>query len=137
MLNRRQRQMCIRDSAYLAELARLADADGGFQVVAHIDYLARQIRQAGREHDPRPFEEEYRVAFSALARSGRVLEINARLPLDPLLVRWWYEVGGEAVSFGSDAHTPEAVGRGFADAAAVAQAAGFKPQDDPCDFWRR
>lgn len=123
--------------AYLEELIRLADADGRFEVVAHIDYLIRQIRTAGREHDVRDFEEEYRAALVALARSGRVLEINLRLPMDPLLVRWWHEVGGGAVSFGSDAHTPQAVGCGFGEAMAVADAAGFKPGADRFDFWRR
>ena len=105
--------------AYLVEFTRMADSDGAFEVVAHIDYLTRQIDQAGRVHYPRPFEGEYRLALRALAGSGRVLEINSRLPLDPTLVGWWHEEGGEAVSFGSDAHTPEAVGRGFADAAAA------------------
>jgi histidinol-phosphatase (PHP family) len=123
--------------AYLDELTRMADAVGDFEVVAHIDYLVRQIEKAGRRHDPRPFEDEYRAALRALAGSGRVLEINSRLPLDPTLVGWWHEEGGEAVSFGSDAHTPEAVGRGFADAAAVAEAAGFRRRSDPLDFWRR
>ncbi|MGD8486055.1 MAG: PHP domain-containing protein [Chloroflexota bacterium] len=123
--------------AYLAELTRMAETGGGFEVVAHIDYLVRQIRQAGRDHEPRAFEAEYRETLSSLARSGRVLEINVRLPLDPLLVRWWHEVGGGAVSFGSDAHTPGGVGARFAEAAAVAEAAGFRPQADRFDFWRR
>ena len=47
------------------------------------------------------------------------------------------EVGGGAVSFGSDAHSAGQVGHGFAEAAAVAEAAGFRPQPDPRDFWRR
>lgn len=122
---------------YLAELANMAADDGGFEVIAHIDYLIRQIRTAGRDHDPHAFEDEYRETLTALARSGRVLEINSRLPFDPILVRWWHEVGGAAVSFGSDAHTPGAVGGGFADAAAVAEAAGFRPTRDRFDFWRR
>ncbi len=122
---------------YLAELTRMAANDGGFEVIAHIDYLIRQIRSAGRDHDPRAFEAEYRETLTALARSGRVLEINSRLPFDPLLVRWWHEVGGGAVSFGSDAHTPAAVGGGFVDAMAVAEAAGFRPARDRLDFWRR
>ncbi len=123
--------------AYLEELSRMAETGGGFEVVAHIDYLIRQIRTAGRDHDARDFEAEYRATLTALARGGRVLEINSRLPMDPLLVRWWHEVGGEAVSFGSDAHTPDVVGRGFADAAALAEAVGFRPQADPYEFWRR
>lgn len=123
--------------SYLAEATRLADSRGEFEVFAHIDYLVRQIRKAGRSHDPRQFEGAYRETLAALAGSGRVLEINTRLPLDPIIVRWWHEVGGSAVSFGSDAHIPNAVGHGFTQAAAVAEAAGFRPQADPRAFWRR
>jgi histidinol-phosphatase (PHP family) len=123
--------------AYLAEARMMLDTDAGFEVFAHIDYVVRQIRAVGRVHDPRDFEPEYREALTALARSGRVLEINTRLPLDPVIVKWWHEGGGSAVSFGSDAHRPAAVGNGFAMAADVAEAAGFRPQDDPRAFWRR
>jgi histidinol-phosphatase (PHP family) len=122
--------------AYLAELSRMAESDRPFEVVAHLDYLTRQIDKAGRHHDPRAFEAEYRETLAALARSGRVLEINTRLPLDPLIVGWWHEVGGGAVSFGSDAHMPASVGGGFAEAAAVVEAAGFR-RGDPFQFWRR
>lgn len=125
----------VRD--YLAEAAAMIEADDHFEVFAHIDYLVRQIAAAGRQHDPSAFEAEYRETLGGLARSGRVLEINTRLPLDPLIVRWWHEVGGAAVSFGSDAHTEAKVGYGFADAAAVAEAAGFRPGADRFDFWGR
>ncbi len=125
----------VRD--YLTEARLMVEGSDGFEVFAHIDYLVRQIRRTGRRHDPREFEAEYRETLAALATSGRVLEINTRLPLDPLVVEWWHQVGGQAVSFGSDAHTPGAVGRGFTEAAAVAEAAGFRPQLDPRDYWRR
>ena len=125
----------VRD--YLAEAVAMIEADDHFEVFAHIDYLVRQIHAARRQHDPRQFEAEYRETLGTLARSGRALEINTRLPLDPLLVRWWHEVGGPALSFGSDAHTMAKVGHGFAAAAAVAEAAGFRPGADRFDFWRR
>ena len=125
----------IRD--YLAEATTMIESSGSFEVLAHVDYLMRQIRKAGRSHDPRRFEPEYRELLRALASSGRVLEINTRLPLDPQIVGWWHEVGGPAVSFGSDAHGPAAVGRGFAEATAMAEAAGFRRQEDPRSFWRR
>lgn len=123
--------------AYLTEAINLINSDADFQVFAHIDYLIRQINAAGRTHDPARFEEEYRETLKALARSGRALEINTRIPLDPVVVRWWHQVGGDAVSFGSDAHTPGAVGNGFGEASAMAEAIGFKRQADPYDFWRR
>jgi histidinol-phosphatase (PHP family) len=122
---------------YLAEVVAMVEADDHFEVFAHIDYLLRQIDKVGRQHDPRRFEAEYRETLAVLARSGRALEINTRLPLDPLIVRWWYEVGGPAVSFGSDAHTEARVGYGFADSAAVAEAAGFRRGADRFAFWRR
>ena len=57
------------------------------------------------------------------------MEINTSgwLPLDASLLTWWREEGGPAVSFGSDAHDPFTIGREFATAAALAQAAGFGP----------
>ena len=53
------------------------------------------------------------------------------------LVRWFGDEGGEAISFGSDAHTPTAVGQRFDLAVDVVEAAGFRPGRDRFDFWRR
>ncbi len=122
---------------YLAESLRLAESSFGFEVFAHIDYLTRQIVRSGRRHDPAAAEEEYRAVLRALARSDRVLEVNTTVGLDPVVVRWWREEGGRAVSFGSDAHSPGAVGRGFRQAAEMAEAAGFRRGADPADFWTR
>jgi histidinol-phosphatase (PHP family) len=52
-------------------------------------------------------------------------------------MRWWWEEGGDAVSFGSDAHQPLRVGEDFDVAVDIAQAAGFRPGRDLYDFWRR
>ena len=41
-------------------------------------------------------------------RTGRALEVNTTSPLASVdQVRWFHEEGGEAVSFGSDAHQPD------------------------------
>jgi histidinol-phosphatase (PHP family) len=50
-------------------------------------------------------------------------------------VRWWREEGGEAVTFGSDAHTPARIARGFAEAAAMVEAQGFRAGRHPYDLW--
>jgi histidinol-phosphatase (PHP family) len=73
----------------------------------------------------------------ALATAGKALEVNTRVPLHPQIVRWWHQEGGHAITFGSDAHDPTALARGFADAAAMAEANGFRPGRHPNDFWRR
>lgn len=123
--------------AYLTETLRLVESSFPFAVLAHIDYPVRRWPAAAGRCDATDFEDEYRAVLHALARSGRALELNTRLPLDASIVRWWREAGGAAISFGSDAHHAEAVGSGFLEAAAMAEAAGFRPGHDATDFWVR
>ena len=53
------------------------------------------------------------------------------------MVRWWRELGGQAVQYGSDAHQPDKVGEGFRIATQMVESAGFKPARDPVSLWRR
>jgi histidinol-phosphatase (PHP family) len=87
--------------------------------------------------DPTSFQDEFPHALRALAGSGRALEVNTKVPVHPEIVAWWREEGGEAITFGSDAHDPTVLARGFSDAAAMAEAHGFRPGRHPYDFWRR
>jgi histidinol-phosphatase (PHP family) len=123
----------IRD--YLAEAARMIAGSDVFAVVAHLDYPFRSWPGGGG--DPGAFEDEYRQTLRTLAGTGRALEVNTRLPMDPRIVRWWHEEGGDAVAFGSDAHDPDGLARGFADAAAMVESVGFRAGTDPDDYWRR
>jgi histidinol-phosphatase (PHP family) len=123
--------------AYLAETLRMVESSGLFAVLAHIDYPVRRWPATAGPYDPTTFEDEYRAVLRALARSGRVLEVNSRVPLHPLIVRWWREEGGAAVSFGSDAHEPSLVARDFAHTAAMVETEGFGPARTPHDFWVR
>lgn len=122
---------------YLAELPRLISSSDVFAVLAHIDYPIRSWPADAGPFDPAAFEADFRLALRPLARSGRALEVNTDLPLHPRVVRWWHEEGGEAISFGSDAHDPTALARGFADAAAMVEANGLRPGRHPYDFWVR
>jgi histidinol-phosphatase (PHP family) len=125
----------VRD--YLAELLRMVEAGGEFAALAHIDYPVRYWPAAAGPYRPDELAGEHRAVLRALAGSGRALEVNTTVPLPEQVLRWWYEVGGEAVCFGSDAHEPSLVARGFAAAAALAEACGFRPGRHPYDFWRR
>jgi histidinol-phosphatase (PHP family) len=123
--------------AYLGEALRMVESAAPFAVLAHVDYPVRHWPKDASPFDPVLFEDEYRTVLAALARSGRTLEANAAVPLPTVIMRWWYEAGGEALVFGSDAHDPSAIARRFADLAAAAEAAGFHPGRHPYDFWRR
>jgi histidinol-phosphatase (PHP family) len=122
---------------YLTDLLLLVESSSPFAVLAHVDYAVRRWPTDAGPTSPTDFEEEYRAVLRALARSGRALEVNTRIPLDPLIVRWWHAAGGQAVTCGSDAHLPSAVGHGFAEAAAMVESQGFRPGRAPHDFWRR
>jgi histidinol-phosphatase (PHP family) len=124
---------------YFADLVVLVDGSSVFNVLAHCDYPRRYwpTARAG-VYAEADFEEEYRAVFRALASSGRALEINTLSPLASAdLMRWWWQQGGDAVSFGSDAHQPFRVGEHFDRAVHVVEAAGFRPGRDRFDFWRR
>jgi histidinol-phosphatase (PHP family) len=123
---------------YLAELLDMIENSDVFQVLAHCDFPRRYWPGGAHTYVEKDFEEEYRAVFRALASSGRALEINTSSPLASAdQMRWFHEEGGEAVSFGSDAHQPERVGDRFELAVDVVEAAGFRPGRDRFDFWRR
>jgi histidinol-phosphatase (PHP family) len=123
---------------YFAEVLSLAGSTAPFGVLAHVDFVRRYVPRDHGPYDELAYEEEYREIFRALAASGRALELNTKTPLpQSRVLRWWYDAGGEALTFGSDAHEAPLVGRDFARAAAVAEAAGFRPGAQPHDMWRR
>jgi histidinol-phosphatase (PHP family) len=123
---------------YLAGVAAMVSESDVFSVLAHIDYPVRSwpAERAG-PFDPAAFEGDFRGALRATAQSGRALEINTRLPLHEIILTWWHEEGGDAVTFGSDAHLPALVAHGFAEAAQMAEAHGFRPGKNPYDLWAR
>ena len=122
---------------YLTELVALIEGSDLFQVLAHLDFPRRYWPKGAHLYREEDFEEEYRTVLSALAGTGRVLEVNTKSPLASVgLIRWWRDVGGTAVSFGSDAHLPQRVGDRFKLAVDVVEAAGFRAGRDPYDFWR-
>jgi len=126
----------VRD--YLVEAAAMVEGFEGFQVLAHIDFPVRYWPSTGdAPYDPRRLEDEHRRVLRALVDSDRVLEVNTRVPLHPQVLAWWREEGGGAITFASDAHQPDALAAGFAEAARVARAAGFRPGRDPLGFWVR
>ena len=123
---------------YFADLLAMVEGSAVFEVLAHCDFPRRYWPRSLGGYDEADFEEEYRAVFTALARTGRTLEVNTTSPLaSSRLLGWWRDCGGRSVSFGSDAHLPWLVGQRFAEARAVVTAAGFGPGGDECDLYRR
>jgi histidinol-phosphatase (PHP family) len=137
MLRERKPDAVIRE--YLLEAERLVADCQTFSVLAHIDYPARYRDDLLHDgtFEPDRFEDEFRHVLVALAKSDRALEVNTRIEPFPQVIRWWREAGGQAITFGSDAHVPTALAAGFAHAAALAESEGFRPGRDPEDVWHR
>lgn len=120
--------------AYFEQLARLA-AEADYDVLAHFDLVRRTAsRSLGlRTLDYRPHGETIRRILRILVERGKGLEINTSTcrrglgdPNPTLeILRWYRELGGEILTFGSDAHTAAAIGSCFGVALEMAQAAGF------------
>jgi histidinol-phosphatase (PHP family) len=122
---------------YLLELPNLIVSSDIFSVLAHIDYPVRYWPTQAGPYDPNAFQDEFRHALRALADTSRTLEINTQVPLRAEIVRWWHEEGGAAITFGSDAHDPTRLARGFAEAAELVEAHGFRRGRHPYDVWTR
>jgi len=120
--------------AYFRQVARLA-AEGDFDVLAHLDLVKRDACKFGKTYDgPGPYADVIRAALRSIVERGKGIEINTS-PLHrgqpetcPSLqiLRWYRELGGEILTFGSDAHIPGAIGMYFDVALDMARAAGFK-----------
>ncbi|MBM2620964.1 PHP domain-containing protein [Actinoplanes sp. LDG1-06] len=122
---------------YLLGIPAVVAGSDVFAVFAHIDYPVRFWPVDAEPFDPYGWEEEFRLALRAVADGGRVLEVNSQVPLHPEILRWWREEGGDAVSFGSDAHDPTTLAGGFREVAHMVEAHGFRPGREPHDFWTR
>lgn len=122
---------------YFHEVLAMLEGGQPFETLAHLDYPKRYWPDY-RDTD---YEEGIRAVLQAAARTGRVLEVNTtrgdRLCPDLTVVRWWREVGGQAIQYGSDAHSPDKIAEGFRQAMQMVEAAGFKPARDPVSLWRR
>jgi histidinol-phosphatase (PHP family) len=126
---------------YFAEVVLMLESDQPFETLAHLDYPKRYWLDGLAPYREQDYEDEIRAALKAAARTGRVLEVNTTrgefLCPDITVVRWWRELGGQAVQYGSDAHQPDKVAAGFKVAAQMVESAGFKPARDPVSVWRR
>lgn len=108
---------------------------GKFDVLGHLTYTLRYIEgDNGIKVDMSPYEEIIRESFKVLIENGKGIEINTSglrqnygqtFP-NLYWVKMFKDMGGEVLSLGSDAHKTEDLGKGIADGAEIAKAAGFE-----------
>jgi histidinol-phosphatase (PHP family) len=117
---------------YFEELERLTRYRG-FDVLGHLDIVARVGFEVYGEYQPRRYEALIRPVLKNCIENEIALDINAgcvRRKLGQLtppleVLRWYVEMGGDRVVFSSDAHTPDVVGLNVDQAVAAARLAGL------------
>lgn len=106
---------------------------GWFDAMGHIDFVKRFLVPHVTTADFAAAPEMYDPILAALVESGTALEINTsglRTPAEeafpsPAIVARFHEMGGRAVTVGSDAHTAESFAWALADGYGSAAEAGF------------
>ena len=95
---------------------------GDFDIFGHFDYVARYAPYPECSIFYKDFPDIFDGILKYLAENGKALEINTktyqdykgRTPvLDKDILLRFKEMGGEAISLGSDSHNPERVGENF------------------------
>lgn len=117
---------------YFSELLKMVKT-GFFDIIAHLDVPKRGYVPLHGPFDWLHYEGRIREILSEIISRGAALEINTaglRKQADELfpgpgILSLYRRLGGELVSFGSDAHSPQKVGCDFTEALAAAAAAGF------------
>lgn len=118
---------------YLDEILRMLEW-GNFDILAHLTYPCRYFfTKSGIAVDLADYKRQVDEILKLTAEKGKALEINTaglRQPIGKLspefeTVKRFHELGGEFVTYGSDAHFAEDVGKGMEEAYDVMRAAGF------------
>jgi histidinol-phosphatase (PHP family) len=105
---------------YFTELAQMI-RHGGFDILAHVDVPKRTSVNFYGPFRDEDFEDVFRKVWEACIETGITPEINTKgargaagsFHPTTTALRWYAEMGGERLSFGSDAHQPEHLGLSF------------------------
>ena len=106
-----------------------------FDILAHYDYIARYAPYTPRDIKYAQYADVLEPILKFLAEEGKALEINTNTyrerngytpVLDIDILKRFRELGGEAVSLGSDAHEPWRITDNFEKYAQIIANCGFK-----------
>jgi len=121
-------------SFYFDELLRAVES-GLIDIVAHMDVMKRHSIQVYGPFNPIDYAGRFERILGAIVERDCALEINSGdfanrgkgdiYPSDWILNRF-HEMGGQKVTFGSDAHKLSALGGGYEIALNAAKRSGFE-----------
>ena len=119
--------------AYLDAVLKSVDAPYAYDAIGHVGYIARCSTYPDKKLYYRDFPDIIDAILKAIINKGKSLEINTSskgtkcdLFHDTTILRRYKELGGELITFGSDAHDPSRLCADFKEAEAAAISCGFR-----------
>ena len=119
---------------YFSSILENIMAFDDFDVYGHIDYVVRYGPNKNKFYSYEKFADIIDEILKTLITHGKGIEINTGgfkcglghpNPTEAI-IRRFRELGGEIITIGSDAHTPEHVGYAFKKVPDILKAAGFQ-----------
>lgn len=119
---------------YFESILENISAYDGFDVYGHIDYVVRYGPNKNREYSYRRYKDILDEILKKLISMGKGIELNTGGYHYGLgepnpctaVIRRYRELGGEIITIGADAHTPDKIACAFDKAASVLEACGFR-----------
>lgn len=120
---------------YLELFYELIRAYPDFDILGHFDYIARYSPYSNSTIFYKEYSDIFDSIFRYLIYNGKALEINSNTyrprngktpSLDSNILKRYLDLGGELITIGSDAHTPERFGEQFPYFLKIAYDCGFK-----------
>lgn len=114
---------------YLEEMQLLAQW-GRFSVIGHLTLPLRYLNEnLGMQMTFAGFEEQLRQLFQTIIPRGIGIELNTNRGNTPLpdreILKLYHDMGGELITLGSDAHTPNYVGCAIRERQQLLRELGF------------
>ena len=119
---------------YFESILENISAYDGFDVYGHIDYVVRYGPNKNREYSYGRYKDILDEILKKLISMGKGIELNTGGYHYGLgepnpctaVIRRYRELGGEIITIGADAHTPDKIACAFDKAASVLEACGFR-----------
>jgi len=114
------------------ELENLKATDA-YDVVGHLDFVLRDLPSRNKNFRYETHADVLDAMLSHVIESGKGIECNTTTLYrgfgapgpDASVIRRYRELGGEIITFGSDAHRPERLGMAFEEARGIVRDCGF------------
>ena len=120
--------------AYFLSILENVNTMDCFHVYGHLDYVIRYGPNKDLYYDPMDYYDIIRELLTVLIDKGKGIEVNTGSmykgfsyphPHETIL-KLYRQLGGELITIGSDAHVPQYLGHGFAQAEALLKRCGFQ-----------